>query len=221
MRDSRSLDGFVVLVVEDDADALQTVGWVIGDILGCSVLKASSGDQALRIMDGARVDLVLTDVVMPKMDGLTLTDVIHERYPTLPVVLTTGLAIAPDTARKRRTSVLMKPYGVDELVAMIREQLLADQPGRITDQPGRITDQPARITSAVWTVPPSVPARVNRVRDSIARGEVIVVRQRGLVRHLQEAGSDSTLAAWMLKTFEESLIVMRRRLAVAELETAA
>ena len=89
------LRGFVVLVVDDDADSLATAAMLI-EGFGCSVLRAASGSEALAVLDsGAHVDLLFSDVVMPKGNGLALTHAVRERRPEL-------LGGARDRLRGRR-----------------------------------------------------------------------------------------------------------------------
>ena len=91
MAPDRSLRGFVVLIVEDDAQTLMGLLQLVGEALGCGLLSATCAEEALRIIDsGVNVDLVFSDVVMPQMDGVTLADLIRRRLPGLPVVLATG-----------------------------------------------------------------------------------------------------------------------------------
>lgn len=124
MAEIRPLGGFAVLVVEDDPDTLESATSLIRDFLGCEVLTASSGDDATRIIDaGFRVDLLFADIVMPKMDGLTLTRFIRQRSPNLPVVLTTGLPNAVDMALECGAFALIKPYSPARLEALFTEQL--------------------------------------------------------------------------------------------------
>jgi len=67
------LRGNVILIVEDDAETLTALAQLIASGLGCRVLTASSGYEALGVIDsGVQVDLVFADVVMPEMDGMTL-----------------------------------------------------------------------------------------------------------------------------------------------------
>src|SRR5690348_5507773 len=123
------LRGFAVLVVEDDADTLASVASLIRDILGCEVLTAVSGDDALRLVDaGFRVDLLFADVVMPGMDGIALTQRIRERLSNLPLVLTTGLPSAVDMALECAAITLVKPYLPEQLEAIFAEQLLGKSP---------------------------------------------------------------------------------------------
>ena len=110
MAEIRPLRGLVVLVVEDDADTLASVASLIRDFLGCDVLTAVSGEDALRLVDaGFRVDLLFADIVMPVMDGIALTHRIRQRLPHLPAVLTTGLPSAVEMALECAAIALIKP----------------------------------------------------------------------------------------------------------------
>lgn len=122
------LRGFVVLVVDDNADTLKTLCLLIGRSFGCGVLSASSYDDALRILDSdAHVDLVFSDVVMPKTDGLALARALRQRRPGLPVVLTTGFLGALDSVIESGAIALIKPYSVSQLAAVFTEQLGVDR----------------------------------------------------------------------------------------------
>ena len=122
-QEAPSLRGFVVLVIDDDTDGLATAVAVV-EALGCSVLSGSSCDEALRILDsGAHVDLVFSDVVMPKQNGITLARLVRERRPGLPVVLATGYADAVDGVTESGAIPMIKPYSVQRLEAVFAEQL--------------------------------------------------------------------------------------------------
>lgn len=119
-----SLRGIVLLVVDDDLKSLEVTGQFIGDMFRCGVLTASSVDEALSILDaGAHVDLVFSDVCMPGKDGLALADLIRERFPTLPLILTTGLPDIVPAATARGAVALIKPYTLDRLAAILVERL--------------------------------------------------------------------------------------------------
>jgi len=117
------LRGFVILVVDDDADSL-TLSRAAVESFGCSTLTAGSTDEALAILDsGAHVDLVFSDVVMPKSSGLALARLARERRPGLPVVLATGFVDAVDAVTESGAISLIKPYSVPRLAAVFAEQL--------------------------------------------------------------------------------------------------
>lgn len=122
-----SFGNFVVLVVDDDLDTLTTAACLIGDMLGCKVLTASSGDGALTIVEQHHVDLVFADIVMPKMHGLTLARIIQQRFPAMPVVLTTGLPGAVNMAEELGAVALIKPYEPELLVAIFGEFLTTSE----------------------------------------------------------------------------------------------
>jgi CheY-like chemotaxis protein len=103
------LRGYVVLVVDDDADSRDAAIGLI-EALGCSTLGAASCEEAIAVLDaGAHVDLVFSDVVMPKSTGVTLARLVRERDPSMPVVLATGYAEAVETATECGAIPLIKP----------------------------------------------------------------------------------------------------------------
>lgn len=114
----------VLLVVDDDRRSLELTAQFIEDSFRCSVLTASSVDEALSILEaGAHVDLVLSDVCMPDKDGLALADAVGERFPTLPLILATGLPDIVPAAADRGAVALIKPYTLDRLAAIFVEKL--------------------------------------------------------------------------------------------------
>jgi CheY-like chemotaxis protein len=116
--------GFVVLVVDDDAETVTLLAQLIADAFGCRVLEATSGEEALRIVDsGVHVDLVFADVVMPEKDGLTLAHLLRRRTPDLPVVLVTGRPDVVDWVIENGGIALLKPYSIERLAAVLSEQL--------------------------------------------------------------------------------------------------
>jgi CheY-like chemotaxis protein len=123
MQEAQPLRGFVILVVDDDADNRDTAAAMIVSF-GCGVLRAASSDEALSILgSGAHVDLVFSDVVMPKTSGVTLARLVRERHLGLPIVLATGHAEAIDAVTESGAIPLIKPYSMERLGAVLGEQL--------------------------------------------------------------------------------------------------
>lgn len=121
--DAQLLRGFVVLVVDDDVDNL-AMSTAAVESFGCAVLGANSCEDALAVLDsGAHVDLVFSDVVMPKTSGVTLARMVRERQPGLPVVLATGYPDAVDSVTESGAISLIKPYSIPRLEAVFAEQL--------------------------------------------------------------------------------------------------
>ena len=116
-----------VLVVEDNDDVRELAESVLG-MAGYAVLAAASGEQALALLrQGARVDLLFTDVIMPGgMNGLQLVDEVHRLRPRLPVLVTTGYMDelpGPGQAQGQRLNVLAKPYKHGDLLARVEAAL--------------------------------------------------------------------------------------------------
>jgi CheY-like chemotaxis protein len=125
-REVATMRGFVVLVVDDDADNLELAATIV-ESFGCTVLKATSCADALAVLDsGAKVDLVFSDVVMPNTSGITLAKLVREREPGMPIVLATGYADAVDDVTDSGAIPLIKPYTISRLEAVFAEQLHID-----------------------------------------------------------------------------------------------
>jgi PAS domain S-box-containing protein len=95
-----AMRGLRILVVDDDLGVCQS----LRDLLtqeGCEVLVATGGREAIARLEGVSVDLVLSDVVMPDLDGYQLFQEIQRRHPTLPVVLMTAFHFDKDHVIKR------------------------------------------------------------------------------------------------------------------------
>jgi two-component system NtrC family sensor kinase len=111
-----------VLLVEDNADVAE-VGAGFFRQLGYrvrSVVNAQAALAALRL-DGD-VDLVFSDILMPGgMNGLDLAREINERFPAIPVLLTTGYSASAQDAVRQGVVVQQKPYNLESLRRNIRE----------------------------------------------------------------------------------------------------
>jgi CheY-like chemotaxis protein len=94
------LKGLSVLVVDDDLGIRTTLREII-EGWGCVVQTAGDGDEALRCIETGGVDLVLSDVVMPNMDGHELFLAVQESYPGLPVLMMTAFHYDKDHIIKR------------------------------------------------------------------------------------------------------------------------
>jgi CheY-like chemotaxis protein/anti-sigma regulatory factor (Ser/Thr protein kinase) len=115
-----------VLVVEDSPDQAVFVTALL-EKAGHTTRVADRGTKALEHIERARPDLVITDLVMPEMNGLELVEAIRERSPDLPVVLVTAFGsgeIAVEALKKGAASYVPKERLVDDLLTTI-ENLLA------------------------------------------------------------------------------------------------
>jgi DNA-binding NtrC family response regulator len=99
-----------VLLVEDDTHNLQALTIYL-ELMGLQVEQARNGYEGLQELDHNTFHIVVSDIRMPGINGLELTKRIHQKRPSLPVVLMTGDPTAPPR------SVLDQADAVDLLVA--------------------------------------------------------------------------------------------------------
>ena len=118
--------GECVLVCEDDADVRTYVVETL-DRLGYDVLEAADGEAALRLLNGGRtVRLLLTDVVMPGMNGRKLAEEAKQRLPFLKVLYMTGYsrnAIVHQGRLDPGVDLIQKPLNSEHLASAIRRVL--------------------------------------------------------------------------------------------------
>jgi signal transduction histidine kinase/CheY-like chemotaxis protein len=129
----------VVLAVDDDGLVLTNTIAMLED-LGHTAIAATSGEEALRRLRlHEKVDLVITDQVMPHMTGVELADIIQRERPGLPVILTTGFAeIEPGSAADLPR--LAKPFNeldlAKEIARMFPPQRDSGAPNVVRLRPG-------------------------------------------------------------------------------------
>lgn len=133
---SNGLAGTRVLVVDDDLGICQSVRDLLVEE-HCEVRTAKDGLEALRILESAPTDLVLSDVVMPDMDGHQLYKELQTRRPELPVVLMTAYNIDLAHVIKRshldgleEKVVFKKPINPSKLKTILAEALKRSSAGR-------------------------------------------------------------------------------------------
>ncbi|ASY56742.1 PAS domain-containing sensor histidine kinase [Sinorhizobium sp. CCBAU 05631] len=120
-------DSAVVLLVEDE-EAVRRGGKRMLETRGYTVHEAGSGVEALEIMDelDGAVDIVVSDVVMPEMDGPTLLRELRKKYPNLKFIFVSGYAedaFARNLPADAKFGFLPKPFSLKQLAVAVREML--------------------------------------------------------------------------------------------------
>ncbi|MDP7600354.1 MAG: response regulator, partial [Rhodospirillales bacterium] len=93
---------------------------------GYRVLEANDGEHALDVINdfGDPIDLILTDVMMPGMDGHTLVRLILEELPDIKVILMSGYAedaMPGEISEDRSLNFLSKPFSLQELAVKVKD----------------------------------------------------------------------------------------------------
>lgn len=106
-----------ILVVDDEL--------LIRDLLydffsgqGWQIAVAENGDKAIDILNSRDINLLLTDIRMPEMDGLALTAYTREHFPEIPVVIMTGFPSVDSAVTALRSKVadyVIKPFNINQL----------------------------------------------------------------------------------------------------------
>jgi PAS domain S-box-containing protein len=116
--------GHRILVVEDNEDVGKFSTELLQD-LGYATRRAENAKQALALIaaDELAFDLVFSDVIMPGMNGVELATIIRERYPGLPVVLTSGYSSVLAENAHHGFELIQKPYSVEALSRTLRRAI--------------------------------------------------------------------------------------------------
>jgi len=117
--------GYRVLVVEDNDDVGRFSTELLED-LGYSVKRAANANAALEILSENEfsADLVFSDVIMPGMNGVELAGIIRDRFPGLPVVLTSGYSNVLAENAHSGFELIQKPYSVEALSRTLRKAII-------------------------------------------------------------------------------------------------
>src|SRR5947209_1881392 len=122
-----------VLVVDDEPSVLFALSEGLSDRRrGVKVTTAASGVEAISLLEAERIDLVLTDLRMPEMDGFELLAYLRRNFAGLPVIVMTALS-GDETADRLDGAVdcFTKPFNVPDLKARIGELLAQRVKGRV------------------------------------------------------------------------------------------
>jgi PAS domain S-box-containing protein len=116
--------GYRVLVVEDNDEVGRFSTELLED-LGYAVKRVENASAALALLseDEFSADLVFSDVIMPGMNGVELASMIRDRYPGLPVVLTSGYSNMFAESAHRGFELIQKPYSVESLSRILRKAI--------------------------------------------------------------------------------------------------
>ena len=169
--------------MDDDEGTLASLSRAFA-LEGYTAITASSGARALARLDDEPVDAILSDVVMPEMDGLQFLAAAREKAPQVPVILMSGQASLETAIKATRLGALdfvEKPVGLDRLLLTLRNALHLDRLQREnaelkrywTDELALIGDSPAMA---------AVRGRVERV--AAADAPVLILGENGTGKEL-------------------------------------
>ncbi len=121
-----------ILLVDDNGYFLEGLSMSLGIYLkNCKILTATNGEQALEILKSVPIELIVSDLYMPNMDGYMLTKSVKEKNPDMQVFIMTGGAVAEMKKRLATLGVsrcIEKPFGFKELADLMSAALIVCSP---------------------------------------------------------------------------------------------
>ena len=170
-----------IVVADDDAALLQTLTWILKN-KGYEVVPVPNGENLVGRLEEERPDLLMLDIMMPKVDGLQLLDRIkHDsRWIDLPVLMVSSMPPEEATVRSLglgAADFISKPFRVGELVARVEARLQSSRDARRMREEARIKTEEARSRSEMIDI-------LREVTDSLKPEEIYHILARRVARAL-------------------------------------
>jgi DNA-binding NtrC family response regulator len=114
-----------VLVVDDEQGYRSLLKWKLS-ARGLEVDAVKDGDDAIAFLTSRPADLVITDLTMPKADGMTVLEEIKKRWPQTEVIIVTGFGTVETAVRAMRLGafdVVIKPFDLESFIRTVLKAL--------------------------------------------------------------------------------------------------
>lgn len=134
-----------VLIIDDNVAMAENLQEILEDE-GVRVDLATDGYEAMRKLDEASYDLVITDVRMPGMNGIEVLKAVNERWPRLPVLVMTAYSadtLMEEAYTEGALDVLPKPVDIEQVIGLVTRVADADAPVLLVED-----DRDLRVTLA-------------------------------------------------------------------------
>lgn len=121
-----SVDKQITILIVDDEEALLSLTSEILEMAGYHTLMANNAEEALDALNNNQVNLVVTDIIMPDMDGFTLADEIKRQYPKVKIQLTSGFSgghVTESDVAELGYHLLHKPFTSKQLLKSIEKMI--------------------------------------------------------------------------------------------------
>ena len=115
-----------ILVVDDEEIVIRSCLRILGEDADCEVEAVQDGMEALRKIDDSHFDVLILDIMMPKMDGLEVLRRVKETHPDIDVIMVTGLSQIETAVKSMKLGAfdyLPKPFDPDELKLVVKRAL--------------------------------------------------------------------------------------------------
>ncbi len=191
------MSGETVLAVDDRSDSLNFLREYVLEPNGYRMIQARDGSDALNLVLSKKVDLIISDLVMPKMGGLELLEALRDRDIDIPVILMTFHGSEGTAVRAFRLGArdyIIKPFAIDEMLNAIDRAL----------SESRLRQERDRLTHTVLKINQQLENRVQELRFLYGIGRSVTSLQdlQKILNRIVEA------AAYLTKAEESSLMLI-------------
>lgn len=125
-----------ILLVDDEEDARRTLSELL-EMKQFTVTATDSAEKAIELLEHTAFDLVLSDLFMPRIDGIALTRSITSMGLTVPVIVMTGFATieaAVETMKAGAADFITKPFNIDQIIIVINRTLETKRLQKLADE---------------------------------------------------------------------------------------
>ena len=123
----------MILLVEDEERYREHIARILTKA-GYEVLEAADGIEALSLLEKSKVDLVISDILMPRLNGYALVARLRAKWPKMPVILTTGFLPPAKSMMNGSVDFIPKPINSETLLDMIQRR--TPPPSQVTTTNG-------------------------------------------------------------------------------------
>jgi len=120
------LNHYTILFVEDEDDIRENYAFFLRARLGCNVIEAKDGQEALNVFFQKKCDIILTDISMPNIDGLALAKAIRKEKVGIPIVFLTAYSDNDkllEALQLQTTSYLLKPVSREKIMQALQKAI--------------------------------------------------------------------------------------------------
>jgi len=165
-----------VMIVDDHTVVRSGLGAVLASSEDMKLVgEAGDGEEAIRLCERLQPDVVLMDLLMPKMDGVTATKIINERWPQIRIIALTSFKekeYVEGVLKAGATSYLLKNVSADELISAINRAVLG---------------QPSLSPEAAQVL-------IQKVNEPLRLGSDMTEREREILALMVEGKSNNEIA---------------------------
>lgn len=163
-----------ILIVDDERSIRNSLGELL-EMEEHTTLKAADGAEALAMLEQSDVDLVISDIKMPNVDGLELLDAVITKYPEVPIIMISGhgsIETAVDSIRKGAADFIEKPIDMNRVLVSVKNAL---ERGQLKVENSRLRKKIHRVKGAEMIGSSDAIAAVMRVIDKVAASDARVL----------------------------------------------